>query len=464
MTAKRIIVLALALTAVMSVSSCGDVNEGSSKKEKAATVQSGESSEESPETDESSEAEESFDAEESSDTDESSEEQQAPDTPQGTANSLEYFEQYCPWFYERDGQWAIGELDIALGVSHGEPEVSEDRMNAIGEYYNTYIYSIDEGFEVLGQRFYTIDLDYGLDDKMVNTVGFHMNTDINTLDGHNPTPFECKDAYDSIYAMLTERYGEPSTKFTPDQYYYFGALWKDTPCGEVWIAWGEKIFGSEQADMIISFSTEEISGRAESTAKTLDTKQTLDLCGEIMASDKENYQKLLEKELEISFDSVLYGDVERDEPGMHLVDNVFKTDKLAEKYSGSSIGIFSDSFTSVLYDYDAKSGDTIMIRFYYSPADHTICDENFKSFEECKKAYEHICAELKEILGTPSGGDDGAHSLPENGINVTAAWWENTEYGKVTISLTEDVRTDPEENAMKKGFYNNVSVTFTKEK
>ena len=154
----------------------------------------------------------------------------------------------------------IGELDAALGASHGEPEVWEDRPNAIGEYYNTYAYSIDEGFEVLGQRFYTIDLDYGLDDKMVNTVGFHMNTDINTLDGHNPTPFECKDAYDSIYAMLTERYGEPSTKFTPEVNDYFGAVWTGTPCGDIWIAWAEKIFGSQQADMIISFSTEEIRG------------------------------------------------------------------------------------------------------------------------------------------------------------------------------------------------------------
>ena len=242
MTAKRILALAMALATAMSISSCGEVDESSSEKEKAAAMQSEESSEESDKST----------AEESPKTEESSEEEQY--NILSSAESLECFEQLCPMIYELEGQRAISLLGMSLGASHKPPEVSEDRMNAIGEYYNTYSYNVINGFNALGQRFYRIDLDCGIDDEIVNTAGFHMNTDINTLDGNNPTPFECKDAYESIYAMLKDRYGEPVRAFTPETDGYYGALWTDTPCGEIWLAWGEKIFGSEQSDTIISFS------------------------------------------------------------------------------------------------------------------------------------------------------------------------------------------------------------------
>lgn len=253
MTAKRIITSAIAAVLALSLAACGDIDESSSKKEKAAPLQS-EISSAVTET-ETSEPESSEN--DSSEADSSEPEQTAP--PSG-AESLEEFEKTIPLVLGQDGETAIAGLDKAFGISHGEPKIEEGLMNAAGQRFEDHIYAFDGGYELLGQRLYRIDLDCVSDDKTVFTVGFHMNTDINTHEGHDPEWKECKAAYESLYKMLSERYGEPDEKFTPEVNDYFGALWKDTPCGEIWISWAEKIFQSEQPDLIISFSVSGTNG------------------------------------------------------------------------------------------------------------------------------------------------------------------------------------------------------------
>ena len=253
MTAKRIITSAIAAVLALSLAACGDIDESSSKKKKAAAQQS-ESSSAVTET-ETSEPESSEN--DSSEADSSEPEQTAP--PSG-AESLEEFEKTIPLVLGQDGETAIAELDKILGILHGEPVIYDGLMNAAGQRFEDYFYAFDGGYELLGQRLYRIDLDCVSDDKTVFTVGFHMNTDINTHEGHDPEWKECKAAYESLYKMLSERYGEPDEKFTPEVNDYFGALWKDTPCGEIWISWAEKIFQSEQPDLIISFSVSGTNG------------------------------------------------------------------------------------------------------------------------------------------------------------------------------------------------------------
>ena len=252
---KRAAAVALALTAVMSLSACGEIDESSSKKEKAAPLQSESSSAatvtEASEPESKSSEPESSEADSSENDSDSEPEQTA--TP-GGAESLEKLEAIIPLVLGQDGETAIAELDKILGILHGEPVIYDGLMNAAGQRFEDYFYAFDGGYELLGQRLYRIDLDCVSDDKTLFTVGFHMNTDINTHEGHDPEWKECKAAYESLYKMLSERYGEPDEKFTPEVNDYFGALWKDTPCGEIWISWAEKIFQSEQPDLIISFS------------------------------------------------------------------------------------------------------------------------------------------------------------------------------------------------------------------
>ena len=254
---KRVTAAALALAAVMSLSACGDVDESSSKKEKSAAAQSErsvESIDESVKADESSKTDESSKEDDPPAADESSEEEPKTDLPTGGAETVDDLEKLTALVLRKDGDTAIAGLDKLLGISHGEPVIYDGLMNAAGQRYENYFYAFDEGYELLGQRLYRIDLDCVSDDKTVFTVGFHMNTDINTHEGHEPEWQECKEAYESIYQKLFERYGEPDEKFTPEVNDYFGCLWKDTPCGEIWISWAERIFGSEQPDLIISFS------------------------------------------------------------------------------------------------------------------------------------------------------------------------------------------------------------------
>ena len=256
---KRVTAAALALAAVMSLSACGDVDESSSKKEKAPALQSAESagsrSDESIIITSEPESSEPDSSEPDSSTPDSSEPQN--DIP-GGIQKADDLEKLTTLVLGKDGDTAIAGLDKLLGISHGEPVIYDGLMNAAGQRYENYFYAFDEGYELLGQRLYRIDLECVSDDKTVFTVGFHMNTDINTHEGHEPEWQECKEAYESIYQMLYERYGEPDEKFTPEVNDYFGCLWKDTPCGEIWISWAERIFGSEQPDFIISFSRLEI--------------------------------------------------------------------------------------------------------------------------------------------------------------------------------------------------------------
>ncbi len=258
MTAKRIITSAIAAVLALSLAACGDIDESSSKKKKAAAQQS-ESSRAVTETETSEPESSENDSSEndSSENDSSEPEQTAP--PSG-AESLEEFEKTIPLVLGQDGETAIARLDKAFGILHGEPVIYDGLMNAAGQRFEDYFYAFDGGYELLGQRLYRIDLDCVSDDKTVFTVGFHMNTDINTREGHDPEWKECKAAYESLYKMLSERYGEPDEKFTPEVNDYFGALWKDTPCGEIWISWAEKIFQSEQPDLIISFSVSGTNG------------------------------------------------------------------------------------------------------------------------------------------------------------------------------------------------------------
>ena len=257
MTAKRIITSAIAAALALSLAACGDIDESSSKKKKAAAQQSESSSAvtetetSEPESSENDSSEADSSEADSSEADSSEPEQTAP--PSG-AESLEEFEKTISLVLGQDGETAIAELDNILGILHGEPVIYDGLMNAAGQRFEDYFYAFDGGYELLGQRLYRIDLDCVSDDKTVFTVGFHMNTDINTHEGHDPEWKECKAAYESLYKMLAERYGEPDEKFTPEVNDYFGALWKDTPCGEIWISWAEKIFQSEQPDLIISFS------------------------------------------------------------------------------------------------------------------------------------------------------------------------------------------------------------------
>lgn len=256
MTAKRIITSAIAAVLALSLAACGDIDESSSKKKKAAAQQSESSAVTETETSEPESSENDSSEADSSEADSSEADSSEPEqtaTP-GGAESLEKLEAIIPLVLGQDGEAAIAELDKILGILHGEPVIYDGLMNAAGQRFEDYFYAFDGGYELLGQRLYRIDLDCVSDDKTVFTVGFHMNTDINTHEGHDPEWKECKAAYESLYKMLSERYGEPDEKFTPEVNDYFGALWKDTPCGEIWVSWAEKIFQSEQPDLIISFS------------------------------------------------------------------------------------------------------------------------------------------------------------------------------------------------------------------
>ena len=73
-------------------------------------------------------------------------------------------------------------------------------------------------------------------------------------DGNDPSPSECKESYDKLYEKLEDKFGSPNTMATPENEGYTGVIWNDTSCGEIWLAWGDKIFGSEEADCILSFS------------------------------------------------------------------------------------------------------------------------------------------------------------------------------------------------------------------
>lgn len=146
-----------------------------------------------------------------------------------------------------------------FGSGYEQKDVGEV-MNALGKMAQKTSYCYSDAFSLLGEEFRNVNIDYDVEDKTVYTVGVNKNTDINTDEGYNPTVAECEESYNNLYALFRERYGEPDVTFVPEQYKYNGALWKNTPAGEVWIAWGDKIFGSEQADCVMSFSVSGISG------------------------------------------------------------------------------------------------------------------------------------------------------------------------------------------------------------
>ena len=181
--------------------------------------------------------------------------------PKGSVNDIEYVEELMSKYQGITDSDAAKLTASTFGGGYEFKDVGES-MNALGNMAEKTSYQYSEAFEVLGESFRNVNIDYDQQDKSVYTVGFNKNTDINTSDGYNPTVAECEDSYNNLYALFKERYGEPDVTYVPEQYKYNGALWKNTPAGEVWIAWGDKIFGSEQADCVMSFSRSGISGES----------------------------------------------------------------------------------------------------------------------------------------------------------------------------------------------------------
>ena len=168
-------------------------------------------------------------------------------------SKIETFEDYDAIF-AADGDKAMEMLINGIaGGAQGEEE--DGFLNALGKRYTKRNINFEQGKDLLGcGEVYQMNIDYDSENGDIYTVAFRKNQDLNTTEGNTPDPFECKESYDKLYKLFSERYGEPQQKFTPDDRDFFGALWTDTPCGEIWIAWAEKIFGSQQCDCVVSFS------------------------------------------------------------------------------------------------------------------------------------------------------------------------------------------------------------------
>ena len=127
-------------------------------------------------------------------------------------------------------------------------------MNSSSKMCGKTLLDYQDGISVLKERFNGIAVDYDLENKKVYAVGFHKNCDINIVEDNDPSSSECKESYDKLYKKLEDKFGSPSMLFTPGQNGYTGATWSDTNCGEIWLAWGDDIFGSDEPDCILSFS------------------------------------------------------------------------------------------------------------------------------------------------------------------------------------------------------------------
>ncbi|MCR5816877.1 MAG: hypothetical protein K6F91_08350 [Ruminococcus sp.] len=177
-------------------------------------------------------------------------------------SKIETFEDYDAIFGAEGDK--VMEL-LINGIADGaQGEDDEGYLNAMSKRYNKKNINFDQGKDLLGcGDVYQMNIDFDSENGDIYTIAFRKNQDLNTLEGNTPDPFECKESYEALYKLFSERYGEPQQKFTPESNNFFGALWEDTPCGEIWIAWAEKIFGSEQCDCVVSFSK-----RGVNTAKS----------------------------------------------------------------------------------------------------------------------------------------------------------------------------------------------------
>lgn len=273
MKTKQIIAGLLAVAA-LSLASCGEVDDSSSKKSKSAAessssaVESSSQAERTTEEDSTSE-EDSRPVEKVTEPEESSEpdsepEQTNPDKDAPAAQSmdtLDFFENNAEGFYAGNNTNAIDTILAAGGVVGAQTEMLGEKPLATGIYCETYCTKIENGVDILGTKFYSLYIDEGIDDKQVYTVSFHGDADPNSDKEPSLTAQECKQGYDKLYELIKERYGEPVKTFTPENDDFFGALWTDLPCGEIWLAWGENLFGAETYDdLILSFSAKGVNG------------------------------------------------------------------------------------------------------------------------------------------------------------------------------------------------------------
>ena len=216
--------------------------ESSSEEENSSFAETEKVSEESIAEEKTSSPDDSF-------PDDSAREKTPLKTAAETADKIEFFEQFPDNVYPCSYDSAVKFLKSTFGDDANVTELGEF-MNALGKWYLKDQFDYSNGVSVLGEKFYSFSVDYDADDKTVYTVGFHKNPDLNTSEDGDPSPNDCKDSYNRLYTLIKEKYGKPAATFTPEQNGFIGVLWTDTSCGEIWLAWGEKIFGCEQADCI----------------------------------------------------------------------------------------------------------------------------------------------------------------------------------------------------------------------
>ena len=268
MKTKRILAGALAAIMTFGLIGCGNVEKNSSNSkstaaepaetESSSVAESVEAPEESSmtvETESSSAAETEIVPEESSAVEEDSSQQdiQPDNSADVTSDDIAFFEQFSEKVYPSEYDTAVEFLKSVFGETDKVTELGEFR-NALDKIYLSNQFDYPDGVSVLGEKFSYMSVDYDYDDKTIYAVGFHKNPDLNTAQDNDPSSSDCKESYDRLYAQFIEMYGEPSQIFMPEEYGFNGALWLGTPCGEIWLAWGDKIFGSQEADCIISFS------------------------------------------------------------------------------------------------------------------------------------------------------------------------------------------------------------------
>ena len=279
MKAKNITAAVLAGIMALALAGCGDIEDSSKgkKSDSSSNTAAASSAAESSSITESSSAAESEEMGDSSSVaeTESQPESSVPDVDSMSKadnkadeqvkldiSKIETFEDYDAIF-GAEGDKAM-EL-LINGIADGaQGEDDEGYLNAMSKRYNKKNINFDQGKDLLGcGDVYQMNIDFDSENGDIYTIAFRKNQDLNTLEGNTPDPFECKESYEALYKLFSERYGEPQQKFTPESNNFFGALWEDTPCGEIWIAWAEKIFGSEQCDCVVSFSK-----RGVNTAKS----------------------------------------------------------------------------------------------------------------------------------------------------------------------------------------------------
>lgn len=181
--------------------------------------------------------------------------------PMADISKPEFFENYDAIFAADGGE----AMELLQSIApDGEQGSDDEGINALGKNYTKRNINFVQGKDLLGcGDVHQMNIDFDSENGDIYTVAFRKNQDLNTTDGYTPDPFECKESYEALYKLFSERYGEPQQKFTPENYDFFGALWTDTPCGEIWLAWAEKIFGSQQCDCVVSFSRKGINTSGE---------------------------------------------------------------------------------------------------------------------------------------------------------------------------------------------------------